>query len=455
MKKIIMILAMCGASVALYAQSVRITQVDTGSLLIKGQIDSYVSLSGVSEKVLQEIGSEAFRATELIDKERRQLEIVDVTYETAKMNGIDFLLLIDNSGSMYDAATQEEARIVNAREALTHFLTSVDGSGDRVAMAAFNTFLQPLARLGSSTGVLRRSLGRISEPEREASYTELYMTLDRSLSEIASASGRKAVIVLSDGENYPFSQFSGMDHPLWGGALLTPDDVVRRYREEGITLYAVNFADRPDPNLSRMALETGGSVFEARTSSGLMDVYTRIRDTIRREVRVRVKVPAAPSAERNLTITYENFDDEAVYFAPLLLSIPGNIPWFVPLLVILAAVAVLVALHMAGFEKAVGRPEIQAIGEGMAVTLRDEVTVIGSAPDDHLTLSGNPGIDHHHATVIHDGQKGTFTLVSERPVRVNNTPVKKRTLKPGDVIGIEGTTLVFDTPPVGDGINDT
>jgi Ca-activated chloride channel family protein len=275
--------------------------------------------------------------------------------------------------------------------------------------------------------------------------------LERGLSELTQETGRKAVIVLSDGENYPFSVYSGMTHPEWGEDQLSPDEVVRRFREEGVTLYAVNFADRPDPNLSQMTRETGGEIFEARTASGLGDVYTMIREDIQKEARIRVKIPAAASVERNLIIRYGNEEDKGGYFAPMMLGNPSFMHWLIPLLVIAAAAAGVAGMHLFSFEKPAAEPEIQTIGEGTTVQLREEVTVIGSAPEAHLSLHGNPGIDHHHATVVHNEKRGTFTLVSERPVRVNNTPVRKRILKSGDVIGIEGTTLIFDAPGAMDG----
>ena len=83
----------------------------------------------------------------MIGGERKDLEILEVTYGTVKETGIDFLLLIDNSGSMYEKTRWGEARITQVKEALKLFFSSTDGSKDRVAMSAFNTYLQPLARL--------------------------------------------------------------------------------------------------------------------------------------------------------------------------------------------------------------------------------------------------------------------------------------------------------------------
>ena len=334
------VLAITALSMAtvISAQSLQVTQVDTGALLVRGWIEAYVSLSDQRGDIPAIFDPEAFSALERDADGVRPLEILDVTAEAAKETGVDFLLLVDNSGSMYDPF-QDGTRIEYAQRALKSFVNSMAGSGDRAALGAFNTYLYPLARLGASTGEMIRSLDRIAPPASESAYTEFYQALTRFLPELASTKGRKAVIALSDGENYPFSRFSGVTHPIWEDQLVAPEEVIRRYREEEVTLYALNFAENRDPGLSRVAHETGGMVFEARDSSDLTTIYETIRETIRKEVRLRIRVPATKTAERNLTVEYEGASDDARYFAPLLLGAPGRLPWFVPVLIALAAAA--------------------------------------------------------------------------------------------------------------------
>lgn len=438
------------------AQSIRVTQVDTSELLVRGTVDAYVSLpDGVDTNPEALLSLDAWSAWETADAAApanarasagRPLEIVEVTPGAAADTGIDFLLLVDNSGSMYERAPDGRTRMEHAQTAIAEFLRSIDESEDRVAMAAFNTYLYPLARLGASTGELARSLQRIEEPETESAFTELYQAMSRRLDEFAGSPGRKAVIVLSDGEDFPFSVHSQLPHPIWGDERLNPDDVIRRFQEEEVTLYGISFADTPDRSLTRIASETGGSVFQAYNAWELSRVYAEIRESIRGEVRVRVRVPSAPTVTRNLTVSYGGSSDDAEYFAPMLLGAPGESGWVLPLLLALLAIAGIILLHLVSFERAATRPEIQPIGRGRSVTIQNDVTVIGSAPDAAVSLAGNRGIDHAHATVVHDEEKKSYTLVSERPVRVNNRLVKNRRLKPGDVIAIEEVTLVFDAP---------
>ena len=442
---IIMMLATLALAPAgpLAAQPIQVTQVDTGHLLVHGTIDAYVSVAGPSAALT---AVEAWSASERGPDGERSLDVVEVRAGANEETGIDFLLLVDNSGSMYDRVLRGERRIDHARRALSRFLQSVTGSRDRVALGAFNTYLYPLAPLGASSAELMRSLDRLEEPPAETAYTELYQAMDRLLEQFVTSSGRKAVIVLSDGENYPFARHAGVAHPVWGEETVTPDEVIDRYIADEVSLYAISFADAPDPNLARIADATGGALFEASDSAELSRVYASIRDAIRGEVRVRIRVPSARTVERNVTVTYEGTRDDAEYLAPLLLGAPGSFPWLLALAILLATGGAIAALHFVSLESAADRAEIQPIGAGRTVALQEGVTVIGSAADADVSLAGTRGVDRHHATVVHDEANGSYTLVADHPVRVNNSLAKRRRLKPGDVITVEDVTLVFDAP---------
>ncbi|MFW5689174.1 MAG: VWA domain-containing protein [Spirochaetota bacterium] len=445
----------------LAAQSIQVTQVDTGDLLVHGTIDAYVSVAGPEAAATS---VDAWSATERAPAVEggpdgtpagdRELEIVEVRAGANEEAGIDFLLLVDNSGSMYDQLLRGERRIDHARRALSGFLRSVTGSRDRVALGAFNTYLYPLAPLGASSGELMRSLDRLEEPAAESSYTELYQAMERLLEQFVTSTGRKAVIVLSDGENYPFARHAGVAHPVWGDERVMPEEVIDRYIAEEVSLYAINFADAPDPNLARIADATGGELFEAADAAELARVYASIRDAIRGEVRVSIRVPAARTVERNVTVRYEpssdgSYDgasDDAEYLAPLLLGAPAPFPWLLALAILLTTGGAIAALHFVSLERPAERAEIQPLGAGRTVVLQAGITVIGSAPEADVSLAGTRGVDRHHATVVHDAERGSYTLVADHPVRVNNSLAKKRRLKPGDVITVEDVTLVFDAP---------
>ncbi|MFP4408119.1 MAG: FHA domain-containing protein [Spirochaetaceae bacterium] len=51
-----------------------------------------------------------------------------------------------------------------------------------------------------------------------------------------------------------------------------------------------------------------------------------------------------------------------------------------------------------------------------------------------------------HATILYDDKKGTYTVVSDTPIKVNNRKTTNRELTPGDVVQLPGATIVFDEP---------
>jgi hypothetical protein len=94
-----------------------------------------------------------------------------------------------------------------------------------------------------------------------------------------------------------------------------------------------------------------------------------------------------------------------------------------------------------GGKAAQGSPESR--GEEQVLHLTHSVTVIGRAAEADLRLN-DPGVSRKHAEIrLENGQ---FTLVdigSTNGIRLNNAPVTRQQLAPGDRIELGSTTLVF------------
>ena len=164
---------MISTAATIAAQTLSVTQTDTRNLLVYGRVDLYLSLTDSQGRLVTDPEQAAVIAEEILpDGSQRGLEIVGMLPEAGRLEGINFLLLIDNSGSMYRRFGEDGTRIDYVRTALRHFISGIPGSADRVAMAAFNTFLHPLAPLGASAGELTRALDRIEQPDGESKFTE-------------------------------------------------------------------------------------------------------------------------------------------------------------------------------------------------------------------------------------------------------------------------------------------
>ena len=152
MKTHILLIASLAAATSVSAQSVRVTQIDTAALLVRGQIDAYVSFTGPDGDLLSDFDPEEFLASEQAVDGSRSLEILDIRTEAAKETGIDFLLLVDNSGSMYEVFQKGGTRIEHAQQALAVFLES----GGRVRRSDRSERIQHLPASISPPGSIKR-----------------------------------------------------------------------------------------------------------------------------------------------------------------------------------------------------------------------------------------------------------------------------------------------------------
>jgi len=282
------------AAVTAGAINLSLAQIDASRLLLAQEVDLYVGVTGEDGRPLGGLPAEAFRVYESADgRDYREVpELSAFRPAAGASEGITFLMLIDNSGSMYDSVrggkTSDPAlmRITHAKEAVRSFLTSMTGPADRVGLAAYNTFYRALVAPGQDRERVAGSLEGILRPEAEEAYTELYASLTLAVRQFAGARGRKAVIILSDGENFPYAQHSGKPHPEFRDKIFAYTEPIRACLEEGITVYAVNFGPIRDPRLRDIAVETGGKVFDASNRAELAGVYRRIHEQVAAEYRL-------------------------------------------------------------------------------------------------------------------------------------------------------------------------
>ena len=437
----ILIIIVLYAVVILPAQDIEIRQVDTRPLLFHGEMDIYFSVYNADSAVLD---SGDFTVTE---ESAGQLSILSFDQAPNLEEGIDFLLLVDNSGSMYEEIYQGRSRISQAKTALGFFLEQIDDEKDQVAVYAFNTSLEELAPFGTSAADIRRSLSALEEPSSEMAYTELYNSLTEAVNFFPKTSGRRAVIVLSDGENYSFFERGGTSHPEWGEAVPLPEEVISLFHRNGATIDGINLADDKDLHLSEICEATGGQFHDVRTTEAISGVYTAIKDAISNEYRITVNAPPLSDSVGRIELEFNGGNDSRFIFVPLVFGGASDLSFLFPLALLLLGLAGAGLLYYLKFDGPVKSPQIQSLNSHQTIPLNEGgATVIGASRDADYTLSGNPGVDYEHATIIHNEKTDIFTLVSKKSLRVNNRKTKKRVLTPGDVVQIEGNTIIFDVP---------
>lgn len=434
-----------------------ITQIDTARLLSSQETRLYVSAPGLEPGA----SPDSLAVYESLDGdswERRPVRAV--TRAPNEDAGISFYLLLDNSGSMWTETTETgKARIADARAAAGEFLRSL-GPKDRVGLAVFNTRYWEAGKPGGAAADAARALEEIGRPSEADAFTELYLSLERGLEALAAEPGRRVLIALSDGEDFPFSRRTGRPNPDSGLRSSGPSAVIDRASRDGVTVYAIRFGSERDQRLGSIAADTGGRAFDAMDGLELAEVYETVRTDVLAELAVDYRAGMAAGEERLVRVEAETPGARLAspvrrYYAGTLFGGSAERP--VPYLFLLTAAAFAAwgALVLLRLERPTDRAGIRLLygpsgraGRGTRFfELAGTRTVVGSGAAAGITLAGNPSIRSEHAAIVRDEAKGTYTLVADSPVTVNNRPASRRRLESGDVINLAGTVVVFEEEP--------
>ena len=170
-------------------------------------------------------------------------------------------IAIDTSGSMASA-------LHIAKEAASGFLDNIMRSSDRVFAVAFAG--DPVLLIPPTDDV--RAVEASFEGLSSLGFTALHDAVVTSLYYFRGVRGRRALIVLSDGDDtasfYPYR------------------DVLEYARRSGVVIYTVGIGSsgikgQLKRKLSQLAVETGGRVFFIQNIEQLAGVYSQIEDELR------------------------------------------------------------------------------------------------------------------------------------------------------------------------------
>jgi Ca-activated chloride channel homolog len=470
-KRIFLLAAVLGvlAAAGAPALNIGIAQIDTSQLLLRQSVGAYVSVTDDNGEPVKGMGQDSFRVFESPDGLRYQAVpgILGFEGNAGASEGITFLLLIDNSGSMYDAldgtktADPAAMRITHAKSAVRTFLASMTSPSDKVGLVAFNTRYLLLARPTADKEKIAGMLDQVRKPVPDEAYTELYGSLQGASQEFAGIKGRKVIIALSDGENFPFFLHAGRAHPVYGTHVFTPQESVTANQEEGISVYGINFGTggEMDKNLRGIARETGGRVFEAANADQLAGVYQAIHRQVAGEYLLTYRATMTPAEKKYLQVTVTSGGQEIsgtrFYFSSVVFGLPLPALSAGLLVPFLLGFLLLWLLTLLKLERKPGPASLEVLQTrvGRPVTrvlpLTSSKTVIGGSTKADLTITGAPQIKEEHATILFDPRDKSYTVVGSGDITVNNQPVKTRKLEPGDVIDAGGATIVFDDPKKG------
>jgi Ca-activated chloride channel family protein len=265
--------------------------------------------------------------------------------------------------------------------------------------------------------------------------------------------GRKALVVLSDGVNYPYLKYEKVPHPEYGTKVFTGAQALEEAVRDGVTIFAVNFGTEKDSLLADVAVQSGGEVFEARNEAELSSIYQAIREKILTEALVEYRAGMMPGDKRYVKLVYDAGGKGAssvrYYYAGTVFGQSGgSAPAWIFLAIPLAILAWLV-LSLIRFERpslSANLSLLYAPGAGMGTKMFNvgDRTVIGADRTADITIAGDSRLEKSPVTIVKDPTTRKFTIMSTDAILVNNRRVTKKNLEPGDVINFNGTIAVFD-----------
>lgn len=448
MRKIYFLCSLLILITSVNGESINISQIDSSSLLFNQKVDLYLQVTDDSGNTVKGLTGDDFIVSESNNDSSfyNSLEIVDFKEGINKVKGINFLLLIDNSGSMYrtiegeDTDNSGKQRITIAKRAIRNFVANSIDVKDTISLASFNSFYTFHSTDIRGQGLTILDL--ITEPSEEYNKTELYYSLQKSIDAFSRLKGRKVVIVLSDGANVPRDE----------SVIYKYEDTIREYQKEGISVYAINFAGEADKKLVEITSGTGGNIFEASDSDELLNIYENIKSQILKEYLITYRATMESGNRRYVRVSIKDgVPVTRVYFSSTVFGTPGDT--LSPLLIILPFFAILLTagLWFFKFEKLNELANIEILQSAPGVTISDDTialskgkTVIGGSNSADLTIAGENTTEDEFATIVYDDKTANFKIVSSKTVMVNNQLTTDKTLEAGDVINIDGTTIVFD-----------
>jgi Ca-activated chloride channel family protein len=446
-----------------FADSVVVSQVDNSDLLTSQKIRVYVSATNARGNSISGLQKSDFTVYETPEGTKPPIkkEIIDFVSGANVNEGINMLFLIDNSGSMYTdiggRATKNESawRMTYAKKAIDELLPNIKNPADRLALLSFNVKTDTDISLTDDKASIKQALADIRQPVDNERFTELHESLYYAITKMSDIRGRKVIILLSDGEDYPYKPPAGEMHPQFTErqGLTSALDLAQR---EGISVFTIGIGDGGfNTKLKSISNETGGSYYNARNLNQLNGIYTDIQERVLSEYLMTYYAGMEPADRKSVTVELKRggaaLTGARSYYSSTLFGKPQIplYPWiFAFILLALLFLFVLWKLKPQN-KKAAASLEVLSV-EGRKTRIQPmtimesqhEVTISGDSDAD-LTISGDSKLANSEVKLFKEG--ADYTLMSSQGnIKVNNQPVKAKKLRSGDLITVGTTTIVFD-----------
>ena len=448
-------------SIFSYAESLRISQVDNSSLLLNQLVKVYISVTDNNGKPVKDLNKDNIQIFEQSSSYSEKAKQLEDFLQGANVNhGINMLLVVDNSGSMYwdasgkikNSKNESIYRITYAKKAILSLIDKIKNPKDKIGLLVFNVKVQEMIRPTKDKIKIVQSIENISKPVSGEGYTELNESLSAAIESIQSLKGRKVIIVLSDGKNYikkdneNFPERTGLEGML------------EQSQREGVSVFTIGFTKEADNRgLAKIARETGGAHFSAYSPGELSRLYGLIREQILNEYLLTYKADMIPNEKKKVTVVYDFNQNilkaERYYYSATVFGYPLKEMNYLLFLIIPGCLLLLWLLSLINFEQRNSKTSLQlqtvagknVLKQTIAFDESKPALTIGATDKADMTIMGDPKIASNEVTIAKDETKGGYTIVSSgSPVTINNQSVRTKVLRSGDLIKIGNSTIVFD-----------
>jgi tight adherence protein B len=207
------------------------------------------------------------------------------------------VLALDTSRSMAGKPLAEAAAAATA-------FVATKPSSDRIALVTFGQRASQQGPFSTSTIDSDNALRTLAVGANSG--TALWDAVDLSARLLASQSGGRVVVLLTDGNDV--------------GSRASESDALLSLHKAGVVVYPIAFGSHADSSgLERLASSTGGSFHAASTSATLSGIYSSIGRELRRTWRVRYLTTARPGDKLELKASLGRLGSDKTS-----VSVPGS-----------------------------------------------------------------------------------------------------------------------------------
>jgi Ca-activated chloride channel family protein len=250
------------------------------------EVDVYVSATDAAGQPVRNLPPEAFS----LEENGQPMSLSHVS-RAGEQGPVAVVLVIDHSGSM-----REVGKMDAARQAASAFVRLMR-PGDVTGVIIFDTEVTTIQPLTNDQDRLAKAITSIRPNSDTAVYDALYQALEM----LHPVTGRKAIILVTDG--------------LDNRSRHTREEVLALTAEHGVSIYTIGLGDRSqglatmagidEAALKAIADGSGGTYAYAPDPTGLSSLYELLSRRIQNEYRLTYTSPnrLRDGARRSVTVT--------------------------------------------------------------------------------------------------------------------------------------------------------